>query len=559
MGVLMRRTAMAVIGFGCAMGVFAAAGTLPASASAAGRNEASSNVSGAGAPAGAAEGMPADQARGAPSSGAETVTASKLKTVEYDGYSITVPSSWQVFHLDTDPGQCVRYDINAVYLGNPGVNQNCPSNLIGRVQTITITAAGVSGPAARAQHEQAAVAGGGLGVSPPVSSAGRRVGSVPAALSRLEQYSQQHEFQAAVSHSDVSVTGTYGSDSGQVETIIRSMRKLPGQSPGPRSPAAGAGSLLAGRPAAGARKARGAAATADMPARTFPITTGGSPEPTAAPSPTATPKPAATPTPAATPAATATSALTPTAFPSSTLAAGRRPHIPSSPLNGFDTCTAPSVNAMNAWKKKYSAIGVYIGGENMACDYGNLSASWVQSVHSMGWSLLPLYVGLQAPCNSFPSRINPHSPASQGKSAADTAVGDARSFGLWRGTPIYFDMESYNNSRARCRTSVLAFLDAWTRELHARGYVSGVYSSASTGVTDLVSTTTISGHGLAEPDALWFALWDNNNNLMGTPYLPANRWGTDRVKQYSGNKTQRIGRYTLNIDADRVGGAVSGP
>ncbi len=214
---------------------------------------------------------------------------------------------------------------------------------------------------------------------------------------------------------------------------------------------------------------------------------------------------------------------------------------------------------MNAWKKKYSAIGVYIGGENMACDYGNLSASWVQSVHSMGWSLLPLYVGLQAPCNSFPSRINPHSPASQGKSAADTAVGDARSFGLWRGTPIYFDMESYNNSRARCRTSVLAFLDAWTRELHALGYVSGVYSSASTGVTDLVSTTTISGHGLAEPDALWFALWDNNNNLMGTPYLPANRWGADRVKQYCGNKTQKIGHYTLNIDVDRVGGAVSGP
>jgi hypothetical protein len=34
---------------------------------------------------------------------------------------------------------------------------------------------------------------------------------------------------------------------------------------------------------------------------------------------------------------------------------------------------------------------------NMACDYGNLSASWVKSTHKMGWNLLPLYVGLQAP------------------------------------------------------------------------------------------------------------------------------------------------------------------
>ena len=179
-GVLMRRTAVAVIGFGCAIGVFAAAGTIPASASAADRNEASSSVSGAGASANPTRGAPADQTRATPSSQAKTVatsklktttasklkttTASKLKTVEYDGYSVTVPSSWPVFNLDTDPGQCVRYDINAVYLGNPGANQNCPSNLIGRVQTITITDVGVSAhtagpvPARRRSRMAASVA-----------------------------------------------------------------------------------------------------------------------------------------------------------------------------------------------------------------------------------------------------------------------------------------------------------------------------------------------------------------------------------------------------------------
>ncbi len=228
-------------------------------------------------------------------------------------------------------------------------------------------------------------------------------------------------------------------------------------------------------------------------------------------------------------------------------------------MNGFDTCTAPSLSAMKAWKSKYSAIGVYIGGQDMACDYGNLSASWVSSTHTMGWSLMPIYVGLQAPCNSFRGSINAKSAGSQGKTAADTAIGDVNHFGMGRGTPIYFDMEAYNNSNSGCKRAVLTFLDAWTRELHARGYVSGVYSSAASGVSDLAWTSSVNGHALAEPDALWFALWDNGNNLVGTPYLPASKWASDRDKQYCGGRTQKVGGYTLNIDCDRVGGAVSGP
>ena len=46
-------------------------------------------------------------------------------------------------------------------------------------------------------------------------------------------------------------------------------------------------------------------------------------------------------------------------------------------LTGFDTCTAPSLAAMKAWKAKYSAVAVYIGGAEMGCSYGNLSRSWV--------------------------------------------------------------------------------------------------------------------------------------------------------------------------------------
>ena len=85
------------------MGVLAAAGMSPASASAAGRSEASGSVSGAGAPGHAAEGGPADHTKGAsahtkgaPAHRTTPTAASKLKMIEYDGYSIKVPSSWTV-------------------------------------------------------------------------------------------------------------------------------------------------------------------------------------------------------------------------------------------------------------------------------------------------------------------------------------------------------------------------------------------------------------------------------------------------------------------------------
>ena len=155
--------------------------------------------------------------------------------------------------------------------------------------------------------------------------------------------------------------------------------------------------------------------------------------------------------------------------------------------------------------------------------------------------------------------INAKSAGSQGRAAADVAIGDVNKFGMGRRTPIYFDMEAYNNSNWGCKNAVLTFLDSWTRELHARGYVSAVYSSAGSGVSDLVSTSSVNGHSLAEPDTIWFALWDNANNLVGTPYLPASRWVSNRDKQYAGGHWQKIGGYNLNIDSDRVGGAVSGP
>src|ERR1035438_9253820 len=60
------------------------------------------------------------------------------KVISYDGLQFSVPVGWPVYWLDQNPDQCVRYDINAVYVGAPGVNQNCPAGLIGRADTISI-------------------------------------------------------------------------------------------------------------------------------------------------------------------------------------------------------------------------------------------------------------------------------------------------------------------------------------------------------------------------------------------------------------------------------------
>jgi hypothetical protein len=228
------------------------------------------------------------------------------------------------------------------------------------------------------------------------------------------------------------------------------------------------------------------------------------------------------------------------------------------PLAGFDTCTAPSLATMRAWRAKFGATAIYIGGEEAACDYGNLTPQWISAVKAMGWSLLPTYVGLQAPCNSFSGKIDrkPAQAAAQGKTDAEWAVQDAQNFGLGKGTPIYDDMEAYNANKPVCVKSVLTFLDAWTRQLNAEGYVSGVYSSADSGIIDLDTTSVINGHPLAEPQSLWFALWDNASDLNGSPYLTGDMWPpAHRSKQYEGSRWVKIGRMGLDVDLDLVNSA----
>ena len=145
-----------------------------------------------------------------------------------------------------------------------------------------------------------------------------------------------------------------------------------------------------------------------------------------------------------------------------------------------------------------------------------------------------------------------------GARRGDPGHPDAKGLGLGTGSPIYFDMEGYDHTNSGCKTAVLTFLDAWTRQLDAGGYVSGVYSSADSAAIDLQSNTTIAGHALAEPQDMWFALWDNALNLTGSPYLTGAVWPqTQRSKQYQGGHVVSVGGYSLDIDSDLVDSAVA--
>jgi hypothetical protein len=226
---------------------------------------------------------------------------------------------------------------------------------------------------------------------------------------------------------------------------------------------------------------------------------------------------------------------------------------------GFDACSAPSARTMSAWASSpYRAIGVYIGGANRACSQPNLTSTWVGEQVADGWHLIPTYVGLQSPTSACSSCAKLSSSrttaAAQGAEAARDAVADAQSVGMGPGSPIYNDMEAYTRTTG-ATAATLTFLSAWTTELHAFAYVSGVYSSGASGIADL--GRAIGGPYLL-PDNVWSANWNGAQNTL-EPYLPSTAWPShQRIHQYRGGHNETYGLMTINLDNNYVEGATVG-
>ncbi|MBB5786920.1 glycoside hydrolase domain-containing protein [Jiangella mangrovi] len=221
---------------------------------------------------------------------------------------------------------------------------------------------------------------------------------------------------------------------------------------------------------------------------------------------------------------------------------------------GFDTCTAPSIAALQAWRASpYRTVNIYFGGVNRGCAQPNLTAAWVRDATATGWRLLPTYFGRQPSCmlGSKPYRYTAANATTYGASEAQDAVAKARALGLLPGSALYADVEHYDRTDASCVTAVRRYVSAWTTTLHASGYLAGVYVHQDSGLRDL--SASYGNATWARPDAVWMARWDGSPSLTGWPTAPNAQWaGHQRLKQYRGDHNETWGGVTLNIDSDSL-------
>jgi peptidoglycan hydrolase-like protein with peptidoglycan-binding domain len=230
--------------------------------------------------------------------------------------------------------------------------------------------------------------------------------------------------------------------------------------------------------------------------------------------------------------------------------------------HGFDTCVAPSQSVMDTWNltSPFSAIGIYVSGNSRYCGdryQPNLSAAWVARNAARGWKFMPIHVGRQVPCfkNNPKSRVQKKKMSTDVATARSQAVAEANEtvaalvkYGFGPGSVSYLDIEWYARTAA-CDNVLLEFVDAWTEQLHAQGYQSGLYSSGSAAIK-VVDQARLAGRpGMTLPDQLWNAWVNKKADTKGGPYLSDSGWANhQRIHQYHNGVDVTYGKKTLNID-----------
>jgi peptidoglycan hydrolase-like protein with peptidoglycan-binding domain len=242
----------------------------------------------------------------------------------------------------------------------------------------------------------------------------------------------------------------------------------------------------------------------------------------------------------------------------------RRPAPPAPPPAdrwsgyAFDACRAPSQAVMDRWRvsSPFTGVGIYLGGIHRACEQRYLSADWVDRQLRSGWKLLPIWVGPQAACTGYDHRIDDRPGPRDGYGAARLdgvhqarrAADAADALGLPPGEEIFYDVEPFATNLPKCRWSSLAFLEEWTKEIHRRGYRSGVYSYVGSAIS-LLSRTHPS---YVRPDAAWYAWIDRAGELPRQYVTDAAAIRTSRVHQFALDTRVEFGGVAMDIDWDYV-------
>jgi hypothetical protein len=183
---------------------------------------------------------------------------------------------------------------------------------------------------------------------------------------------------------------------------------------------------------------------------------------------------------------------------------------------GFDICDPMTTSQLQTWatSSPYKVVGVYFGGSEFSCQstLSNVTTSWTSTVLGQGWEIIPIWVGPQAPGGKFTYLMstNPATAYQGGVAEADLAIAALNARGISQGSPIIYDIEAYTYSNATYVAATQSFLQGWTTELHAKGYISGVYSSHpefKSWYSTLVNPA---------PDDIWFAYFFSDNVACGT-------------------------------------------
>jgi hypothetical protein len=138
---------------------------------------------------------------------AANADAPGLQTVAFQGVEFDVPAGWAVHDLSSDPSQCVRFDVNAVYLGHPGPDMQCPAGLVGHADAVLVEP--TDGAAENAISH-------GNDVSAAASAHGLEM--------RVAHDNAANEVDADVPSAGVSVTLTYQDSDSTAQQILESLR-----------------------------------------------------------------------------------------------------------------------------------------------------------------------------------------------------------------------------------------------------------------------------------------------------------------------------------------------
>lgn len=229
----------------------------------------------------------------------------------------------------------------------------------------------------------------------------------------------------------------------------------------------------------------------------------------------------------------------------------------------FDTCVAPTSAAMDRWNltSPYAVIGIYTSGGSRFCspekgNSPNLTPAWVREHAGKGWRFLPIHVGLQAPCygSSSKARMSRNAAVArgQGKAEAGEAVEGAQRYGFGRSSVLYLDVEYYDRADRTCDRAVLEFIDAFNEVVKAKGYRSGLYSSASAAIAAVDQARTAGRARYTFPDHVWFA-WDNRrSDVDGGRFLSDRNWAGQRLHQYHLDVPVSHGGVRLDIDKNAL-------